>query len=86
MAVWQAIERDDVLACALARLLLYTDPSRLPDLGDEAGAWDLYLRTWRPGAYSRGNAVQRTELRKKWASNYAAVLEVLRSPRPVSKP
>ncbi len=77
MAVWQAIERDDVLACALARLLLYTDPARLPALGDETGAWDLYLRTWRPGAYSRGDAGQRAALRKKWAGNYAAALEVV---------
>lgn len=48
-ALWNAIERDDVLAAAAARLLLFTDPKRLPVLGDEAGAWALYLRTWRPG-------------------------------------
>lgn len=76
--VWNAIEHDDVLAAGLARLLLYTDPARLPDLGDEAGAWDLYLRTWRPGAHSRGDAGQRAALRKKWAANYAAALEVVR--------
>ena len=75
--VWNAIERDDILAAGLARLLLYTDPARLPVLGDEAGAWDLYLRTWRPGAYSRGDAAQRAALRKKWAANYAAALEVV---------
>ena len=74
-AVWEAIEHDDVLAACLARLLLYTDPARLPALGDEAGAWDLYLRTWRPGAYTRGDAAQRAVLRKKWALNYAAALE-----------
>ncbi|MFV3333672.1 hypothetical protein ACNFIA_22290 [Pseudomonas sp. NY15437] len=73
--VWNAIERDDILAAGLARLLLYTDPARLPALGDEAGAWDLYLRTWRPGAYARGDATQRAALRKKWAANYAAALE-----------
>ncbi|MDP3978318.1 MAG: hypothetical protein Q8P85_10060 [Pseudomonas sp.] len=48
-AVHVAIEHDDVLAAALARLLLWTDPFALPELGDEHGAWDLYLRTWRPG-------------------------------------
>ncbi|MNG31598.1 hypothetical protein D3C84_1174300 [compost metagenome] len=48
-AVYVAIEHDDVLAAALARLLLWTDPGKLPKLGDEQGAWDLYLRTWRPG-------------------------------------
>ncbi|MBD9675513.1 hypothetical protein IB274_02320 [Pseudomonas sp. PDM18] len=75
--IWVAIERDDILAAGLARLLLYTDPARLPELGDESGAWDLYLRTWRPGAYTRGDAAQRAALRKKWAANYAAALEVV---------
>ncbi len=52
----------DVLAASVARLLLWTDPKRLPVIGDASGAWDLYLRTWRPdkphprtwaGLYSR---------------------------------
>ena len=77
-AVWEAIEHDDVLAAGLARLLLYTDPARLPGLGDEEGAWQLYLRTWRPGAFTRGTAQKRAELRQKWARNYALALEVVR--------
>lgn len=77
-AVWEAIEHDDVLAAGLARLLLYTDPARLPGLGDEEGAWQLYLRTWRPGAFTRGSAAKRAELRQKWAKNYAQALEVVR--------
>lgn len=48
-AVWSALQYDDVLACALARLLLWTDPHRLPEVGDADGAWALYLRVWRPG-------------------------------------
>lgn len=48
-AVWAALERDDVLAFAFGRLLLWTDPKPLPAIGDEQGAWDLYLRVWRPG-------------------------------------
>ena len=48
-AVWDAIEHDDVLAAALARLLLWTDPKPLPSIDDAAGAWAVYLRTWRPG-------------------------------------
>ncbi len=48
-ALWRAIENDDVLAAAAARLLLFTDPKRLPAVGDEAGAWALYMRVWRPG-------------------------------------
>lgn len=47
--VWNAIENDDVAAAAAARLLLWTDPRRLPALGDKDGAWNLYLRVWRPG-------------------------------------
>ncbi len=49
LAIWNAIETDDVLAAGIARLLLFTDPKRLPAIGDSAGAWDLYMRTWRPG-------------------------------------
>jgi hypothetical protein len=48
-ALWNAIETDDVLAAGAARLLLFTDPRKLPDLGDERGAWNLYIRVWRPG-------------------------------------
>lgn len=48
-AVYTAIEHDDILAAGLARLLLWSDPFSLPRLGDAAGAWDLYIRTWRPG-------------------------------------
>ena len=76
-AVWEAIEHDDVLAAGLARLLLFTDPARLPGLGDEEGAWQLYLRTWRPGAHSRGDAAAKASLRQKWAKNYGKALEAV---------
>lgn len=49
MTIWQELERDDVLAAGLARLLLWTDPHKLPAVNDVDGAWELYLRTWRPG-------------------------------------
>jgi len=48
-AVHQALEADDVLAAVFARLLLWTDAWRLPAVGDVQGAWDMYIRTWRPG-------------------------------------
>lgn len=48
-ALWTAMETDDVLAAAAARLLLWTDSKRLPELGDKDGAWNLYLRVWGPG-------------------------------------
>jgi hypothetical protein len=48
-AMWNAIESDDVLAAGLARLLLFSDPRTLPQVDDANGAWNLYIRTWRPG-------------------------------------
>jgi hypothetical protein len=48
-ALWSALERDDVLAAAAARLLLFTDPKRLPAIDDVQGAWRYYIRNWRPG-------------------------------------
>lgn len=47
--VYDRLEHDDLLACAFARLLLYTDPRPLPMLGDAAAAWDYYIANWRPG-------------------------------------
>jgi hypothetical protein len=48
-AIWNALETNDMLAAAAARLLLFTDPKRLPAVTDTRGAWNLYIRTWRPG-------------------------------------
>ncbi len=48
-AVYRAIENDDILACCMARLLLWTDPQPLPAADDADGAWDYYVRCWRPG-------------------------------------
>jgi len=72
-SIYQAIGRDPILAAALARLLIWTDPKPLPAADDEAGAWALYLRTWRPGAYDR----QPEELRAKFKRNHAAALAVV---------
>lgn len=70
-AVFKALQTDPVLAAALARLNYYNDPHALPALGDEAGNWALYLRTWRPGAYAR----QPQELRAKWRGSYADAMK-----------
>lgn len=67
VAVYGQLEHDDVLACAFARLLLWTDPKPLPALGDEAGAWALYLRTWRPGKPRRYD----------WPKNYQEALRAV---------
>lgn len=64
-SVYAAIVNDEVLACAFARLLLWTDPAPLPALGDKDGAWRYYLRTWRPGRPHPGN----------WEANYSGALE-----------
>lgn len=45
-----ALEHNDVLACAFARLLLWTDPRALPtDAHGAPQGWLIYLATWRPG-------------------------------------
>jgi hypothetical protein len=48
-ALRRASEHNDVLACAMARLLLWTLPAALPgrDAFDES--WHQYLEAWRPG-------------------------------------
>jgi hypothetical protein len=48
-AIYLALAKDDVLAAALARLLLWSDPRPLPARTDPQGGWDLYARVWRPG-------------------------------------
>lgn len=69
-AVWRALEHDDGLACVFARLLLWTDPQPVPD--NEAAAWAAYAeRLWRPGAWSRGDAQQRADLRAKFTAAWA---------------
>lgn len=47
--VYDILTDNDLLAAGFARLLLYTDPKPLPTEHDQAGAWDYYLRNWRPG-------------------------------------
>ena len=47
--VYNRLEHDDVLAAGFARLLLFTDRRRLPELGDAVAAWKYYMHNWRPG-------------------------------------
>lgn len=67
-AVYQAVLTDDFLACAFVRLDLYCDPRQLPEIGDEQGAWNCYMRTERPGKPRRND----------WTSNYADALQAMR--------
>jgi hypothetical protein len=48
--VFEATAWHDMLACAMARLLLWSDPAPLPAVGDKDAGWQCYLRNWRPGA------------------------------------
>lgn len=48
-ALYEALEHNDVLACVLARLLLWTDPAPLPGPHDYDMGWTIYNRQWRPG-------------------------------------
>lgn len=70
-ALFDAIQVDPVLAAALARLLYFTDAGALPEAGAEQYAWEVYLRTWRPGAYERDPK----GLRAKWSNSYAEAMK-----------
>lgn len=74
---WHAIEENDVLAACFARLLLWSDPHKMPAVGDAAGAFDLYLRTWRPGAFTRGTDAQQAALEQKFLRNYESARKEL---------
>lgn len=64
--VHAALEFDDVLGAAFARLLLWTDRHPLPPLRAETAAWGYYLRTWRPGKPHV----------ERWAANYAQAVKL----------
>lgn len=46
---YNAITHNDVLACAFARLLLWTVPGALPQVNEPDKGWSQYLSGWRPG-------------------------------------
>ena len=64
---YMQLATDDILAAGFARLLLWTDSQPLPVVGNEEGAWQLYLRTWRPGK-PRASA---------WSASYQRALSSL---------
>ena len=71
---FEQLERDDIFAAGMARLLLWTDPKALPALDRPDDAFDYYLRNWRPGAYTRGTPEQRADIRSRWLRNYAQAM------------
>lgn len=77
---WRAVEDNDVLAACFARLLLWTDSGAIPKVGEEdaaAKSFDMYLRTWRPGAFTNGTDAQQAALEQKFLRNYAAARKEL---------
>lgn len=66
---YTAIEHNDVLAAACARLLLWTLPGSLPGQHDPDAAWAQYLAAWRPGKPHR----------KTWDDFYAMAWDVVRA-------
>ncbi|WP_349569360.1 hypothetical protein [Azotobacter salinestris] len=68
-AVYAALEHDDILAAAFARLLLWTDPAPLPAVGEVAKSWDYYQCCWRPGKPHRN----------RWDACYAQAMDALSS-------
>lgn len=55
------VEDNDTLACVFARLLLWTLPDKLRGKDDPGGAWEQYIKGWRPGK----------PVLESWGSNYA---------------
>ena len=59
-AVYHQLESDDILACAFARLLLWTLPGSLPGRDQADEGWSQYIAAWRPGKPRR----------EKWDKNF----------------
>ena len=75
-AVYDRLSLDDILAAGFARLLLWTDPAPIP--GDEAGAWAMYVRTWRPGAILGDPDSQRAKHHaKRWPKCWQVAVSVV---------
>ena len=48
-AVHEALIHNDVLACVLARALLYSTPDAMPRPNEADKGWAIYVKAWRPG-------------------------------------
>lgn len=72
--VYEAIAWNDTLACWVARLNLLLDPFALPALGDTLGAWETYIRVWRPGKPDES----------RWLDIYAAAAACFAPSSPVT--
>lgn len=66
-----ALEHNDILAAAFARLLLWTLPDKLPKRGQPWVAWAQYLKAWKPGEPRRAT----------WSAYYTRAWELTDGPR-----
>lgn len=56
--LYNALAYDVVLAAAMARLLLWTLPRKLPAIDDPQEAWKQYIAGWNPGKPHPGTWAQ----------------------------
>ena len=66
-AVHEALIHNDVLACVLARALLYSTPDAMPRPNEADKGWAIYLKAWRPGKAHP----------EAWENNYRTAWEVV---------
>lgn len=64
---YAAIEHNDILAAAFARLLLWTLPQALPVQNAPGSAWTQYTEAWRPGK----------PIRETWDGFYEQAWEIV---------
>lgn len=67
VAVWNALQTDDVLAMGFGRLLYWTDSRRIPERDDVEGSWQMYKTIWRPGRPHR----------EFWDANHATAVSAV---------
>lgn len=58
--IYIALPHNDILACVMARLLLWTLPHRMPTKDEAELGWKMYTDGWRPGKPHP----------EKWAGNF----------------
>lgn len=75
-AMFERLEHDDIFAAGMARLLLWTDPYRLPT--NAVDGFAAYIRTWRPGAYARGSREQQEMIEARWLQAYKLAIGCVR--------
>jgi hypothetical protein len=69
-ACYAAVEHNDVLAAAFARLNLWWVPGRLPGPGEADRGWAVYLEAWRPG----------TPRPDEWDANFQRAWDLTQGP------